>query len=143
MNYKKTNIFILTICCLFIFTSCREILTPTVNQEESANILNNPIESATPNSYAFEIIAINNSSNYAKAIPVLQKLNLSLSLNNYNSGSIHIQLINKEQVTVYNRIFSFGISSSTVNLDGLVPSKISLKFNNFSGDFALNLNGNP
>ena len=143
MNYRKTNIFAFLICCLFIFSSCREIITPVDNQEETASILNNPFESATPNSYSFEISARNNSSNYANAIPVLQSLNLSLALSNYNSGTVHIKLINRERIIVYNRIFDFAFASSTVNLDGLAPSQVNVKFNNFSGDFSLNINGNP
>ncbi|MEJ2616347.1 MAG: hypothetical protein P8Z35_15430 [Ignavibacteriaceae bacterium] len=143
MNNKKTKIFAVLICCLFIFSSCREIITPTDNQEKTASILNNPIESATPNSYTFEISARNNTSIYANSIPVLQNLNLSLALSNYNSGTVHIQLINHDLVIVYNRIFDFGFKSSTVNLDGLAPSQINLKFDNFSGDFSVNINGNP
>ncbi|MFZ0453802.1 MAG: hypothetical protein WCE54_18755 [Ignavibacteriaceae bacterium] len=143
MNYKKTNIFVSFICCLFIFSSCREIIAPTDNHEETASILNNPIEAATPNSYSFEISARNNSSNYANTIPILQSLNLSIALNNYNSGTVHIKLVNHDLVVVYNRIFDFGFTSSTVNLDGLSPSQINLKFDNFSGDFSVNLNGNP
>ena len=143
MNNKKTNIFVFFICCLFLFSSCREIITPTDNREETASILNNPIEAATPNSYSFEISARNNTSNYANSIPILQSLNLSLALSNYNSGTVHIQLINRDLVIIYNRIFDFGFTSSTVNLDGLAPSQINLKFDNFSGDFSVNLNGNP
>ena len=143
MNCQKGYIVALSFCFLFIFAACREIITPEANQEEPASTLNRPIESATPNSYNFEIMAKNNSSNFAKHIPVLQILNLSLSVNNYNSGTVHIQLINMDQTTVYNKIFSYGISNSTVNLDSLAPSIISLKFDNFTGDFAVNLNGKP
>lgn len=144
MNLKKINILILFISLIFIFTSCREIITPTSShEEENTFLLNNPFESETPNSYTFAITARNNSSNYATTIPVLQNLNLSLAVNNYNSGTVHIQLVNNEQIIVYNRIFDFGFPSSTVNLDGLVPSQIKLIFDNFSGDFSLNLNGNP
>jgi len=143
MSYKKTNIFAFLICCFFIFSSCREIIPPTDNQEETASILNNPIESATPNSYTFEISARNNTSNYANSIPVLQNLNVSLALSNYYSGTVHIKLINSDLVIVYNRIFGFGFASSTVNLNGLAPSRINLKFDNFSGDFSVKINGNP
>ncbi len=143
IDFKKTNIFIFLICSLFIFSSCREIITPRGNREETASILNNPIEAATPNSYTFEISARNNSSNYANTIPVLQNLNLSIALSNYNSGTVHIKLVNQELVVVYNRIFDFGFPSSTVNLDGLVPSWINLEFDNFSGDFSVNIDGNP
>jgi hypothetical protein len=144
MYYNKVNIFILIICSIFIFISCREIITPPAgNQEETVSILNFPFETETPNSYTFEISARNNSSNYANTIPVLQSLNLSLAVSNYNSGTIHIKLINNDQVIVYNRIFDFGFPNSTVNLDGLVPRQVSLEFDNFSGDFSLNLNGNP
>lgn len=143
MNYIKVNILILLIGFFLTFISCREIVSPTTNQDENAKILNNPIESITSNSYAFEISAKNNSSIFVNSIPVLQNLDLSLALNNYDSGTVHIQLINNENIPVYNRIFTFGFSTSTANLDGLLPSQIYLEFDNFSGDFILILNGNP
>lgn len=143
MNYRETNIIILIICCLFLFISCREIITPVDSQKKTTNLLNNPIESETPNSYTFKISARNNSSNYINAIPVLQYLDLSLAVGNYNSGTVHIQLVNNAQEVVYDRTFNFGFPSSTVNLDRLVPNKVKLEFDNFSGDFSLNLNGNP
>ncbi len=142
MNYKKITLLSLLIIYLFISASCREVIAPSINQE-NADYVNNPIESETPNSYSFEISAEKNSSNYLNNIPVLQKLNLSLALNNYASGTVHIKLIDNEQVIIYNRIFTFGFPTSTVNLDGLAPSQISLEFENFSGDFSLYLNGNP
>ena len=142
MNYKKTNLLSLLVIYLFISASCREVTAPSINQEY-ADYLNNPIESKTPNSYSFEISAENNSSNYLNNIPVLQKLNLSLALKNYTSGTVHIKLINNEQIIIYNRIFTFGFPASSVNLDGLAPSQISLEFESFSGDFSLYLDGNP
>ncbi len=142
MNNKKTNILALLICYLFMFTSCREVVAPSLVQE-TTDKLNSPIQSITPNSYAFEISAKNNSSNFTNAIPVLQNLNLSLALNNYTSGTVHIQLVNNDQIIIYNRIFGFGFPNSSVNLDGFAPSRITLGFDNFSGDFSLYLNGKP
>ena len=76
-------------------------------------------------------------------LPILKNLNLSLSLNNYSSGTVSIFLVNKDQVVVYNRIFGSNLTTSSVNLDGLLPSLIKIEFGNFSGNFSLHLAGKP
>jgi hypothetical protein len=142
MNCKKINILILLIFYVFFISCCREeILTPS--RIESINLLNNPIQAVTASSYTFEITAQDNSSYFIDPIPILRNLNLSLSLDNYTSGTVSIFLVNKEQIVVYNRIFGNNLTTSSVNLDGLLPSLIKIEFGNFSGDFSLQLAGKP
>ena len=142
MNYQKLNIYFAFTITILLFASCREeILTPS--KIETNILLNSPIQSVTASSYSFEITAEDNSSYFLDPLPILKNLNLSLSLNNYSSGKVSIFLVNKDQVTVYNRIFGSNVSASSVNLDGLLPSLIKIEFGNFSGNFSLHLAGKP
>ena len=135
MNSKKINIFALLICYLFLFSSCREeIIAPL--KPDAADRINNPVQSATSNSYSFSINAQSNSSFFIDAVPVLPSLDLSLSLDNYSGGYVYIFLTENNGRLVYSDTCGANFNNSSINLDGFLPSRIELQFENFSGNFS-------
>lgn len=128
---------------LFVFisllaVSCREeIIVP---DNIPANI-NEPVQSRSDNTYSFSINAKGNTSKIRDFIFSKLRVNIFLSVSNYNSGTVEINLIDDNERVFYSHIIDDNTEGITSYSQGYLSKAIGINFKNFTGNLVVQISG--
>lgn len=135
-DYKKYFLFFVFIS--FFSISCREEVIAPVNIP--ANI-NEPVQMRSDNTYSFSINAKGNSSNIRDFIFSKIRVNIFLSVSNYNSGSVEINLIDNNERVFYSHIIDNNVEGITSFSQGYISKEINIDFKSFTGSLVIQVSG--
>ena len=139
-NLKRQKYIFLLLSYLFClsFWGCREDIYDPNNKDSS---INEPITISYRNSYSFLINARQITYYVADSTqidgPAAQ---LSVSLDNYQAGYVEVYITDLQKNSVYSGRFNSNIKSMTAYLNGHLPERLALNFQNFSGNLRIDIN---
>ena len=116
---------------LVVFNSCREEIIPPDNFVER---INDPVQVSERNSYIFLL----NADKFTMNLVVPSSFNsirtrFNISLIDYESGYTTISVLDKNSVERFKYFIADEVEYDSELLDGYVPSKITIRTQNFSG----------
>ena len=130
MNFCLKNIGLILIT-LFLFNSCREEIIPPDNFVERVN---DPVQVRDQNSYILVLNADKFTMNLVvPSIFTSFRNRFNISLIDYESGYTSISVFDKNSVERFKYFIADEINYHSELLDGYVPSKITIRTQNFSG----------
>jgi hypothetical protein len=133
------RIFFLTglyIVSLFLFGCREEVISPN----NPAGNINDPIQLRTNYSYTFLINAQNFSMNIKEDTFLnFDKSLITYKLTDYVAGSINVIIFNNQKQQIYSKTLSGTDGTIPSNVVDENPSRIEIKFNDFSGKFTVKL----
>ena len=138
-QYLKVNLSVinhfknigLVLLFLTAFNSCREEIIPPDNFVERVN---DPVQVTEWNSYIFLL----NADKFTMNLVVPSNFNsirtrFIISLIDYESGYTTISVLDKNSVERFKYFIADEVAYDSELLDGYVPSKITIRTQNFSG----------
>ncbi len=134
---KKISISSALLFLLIVLYSCREeIVDPT----KSVGTVNQPVSLNYYNSYTFLIDAQDISFVQTDLTNITyNKSKITFSIKNYSSGYVGIKIISENKSVIFYKYLGYNVSDTTVFFTFVIPEKIQLNFDHFTGKLKLNL----
>lgn len=118
-------------CLLMVFiTGCREDI---ISPENTGGNVNEPVLSTSRDIYSFSL----NAQNITESVTNNSDLNtffnqLYISISDYQSGYVDVRVINKGGDLLYQNRLNSNVNGLYTRINGAVPSRIEIEFNNFT-----------